>query len=129
MYGVKRLLRLHFAIIFPYQQVLSGTWYGTYQSILDEFLAFNSHENIWDTIWLSKELVCWNIYNCLLETTLKSLPTQRDKALEAGDHADLKKIRRKIHKLKNKLRRAMVWKSYFKIYLIWYWTCITFCMV
>lgn len=39
---------------------------------------------------------------------IKELKAKRDAALEAKDHAELKKARREIHHLKRKMRRAMV---------------------
>jgi DNA-binding IclR family transcriptional regulator len=36
---------------------------------------------------------------------IKELKAKRAKALEAHDHAELKKVRRKIHRLKRKMRK------------------------
>ncbi len=39
---------------------------------------------------------------------IRSLKVRRDEALAAGDRVELKRVRRKIHRLKHKLRRATV---------------------
>ena len=41
-----------------------------------------------------------------LKTKLRQLKTERDKALEAHDHAQLKSVRRQMHRLNRKLRAA-----------------------
>lgn len=43
-----------------------------------------------------------------IKKQIKGLKKERDKALEARDHQQLKDVRRQMKKLKNKLRRAMV---------------------
>jgi len=43
-----------------------------------------------------------------LKTKLRQLKTERDKALEAHDHAQLKSVRRQMHRLNRKLRAASV---------------------
>ena len=43
-----------------------------------------------------------------IKSQIKALKKDRDKFLEAHDHAELKRVRRDIKKLKNKLRRSMV---------------------
>ena len=43
-----------------------------------------------------------------IKTRIKELKKVRDKALEAHDHKELKMVRLKIKKLKNRLRRATV---------------------
>jgi len=43
-----------------------------------------------------------------IKKKIKTLKIKRDEALKAGDHGELKKIRRDIHRLKNKLRKATV---------------------
>ena len=43
-----------------------------------------------------------------IKKKIKTLKIKRDEALKAGDHAELKKIRKQIHKLKNVLRKATV---------------------
>ncbi|RMD93455.1 MAG: hypothetical protein D6814_15620 [Calditrichaeota bacterium] len=43
-----------------------------------------------------------------IKSQIKALKLERDKAIEAHDYARLKQVRRKIKKLKNQLRRAMV---------------------
>ena len=43
-----------------------------------------------------------------IKSQIKTLKKERDAALEAHDHARLKTIRRKIHRLKRKLHKAMV---------------------
>jgi hypothetical protein len=42
-----------------------------------------------------------------IKAQIRALKLKRDTALEAHDHAELKKQRRAIHNLKRKLRRAM----------------------
>ncbi len=39
---------------------------------------------------------------------IRDLKQQRQAAIDSGDHAELKKIRRKIHRLKRKIRKATV---------------------
>lgn len=41
-----------------------------------------------------------------IKREIKALKVERDKALEAKDHAELKRVRRKIHKLRHTLRKA-----------------------
>lgn len=43
-----------------------------------------------------------------LKSQMRQLKMQRDAALEARDHAELKLLRRKIKRLKRKVRRATV---------------------
>ncbi len=43
-----------------------------------------------------------------IKKQIKELKVERDKALEAHDHKQLKDVRRQIRKLKNKIRRATV---------------------
>ena len=43
-----------------------------------------------------------------IKSKIKSLKIDRDKAMEAKDHAKLKSIRKEIKKMKNELRRATV---------------------
>lgn len=43
-----------------------------------------------------------------IKKEIRELKIERNKALEAHDHKQLKDVRRQIKKLKNKLRRAMV---------------------
>jgi len=43
-----------------------------------------------------------------IKREIRKLKLERDKALEAHDHKQLKEIRRKIKVIKNKLRKAMV---------------------
>lgn len=43
-----------------------------------------------------------------IKAKIKALKVKRDEALEAHDHARLSDYRRKIHRLKRSLRRAMV---------------------
>jgi hypothetical protein len=43
-----------------------------------------------------------------LKTKLRQLKAERDKALEAHDHAQLKSVRRQMHRLNRKLREASV---------------------
>ncbi|MFQ5753760.1 MAG: hypothetical protein ACE5HI_17365 [bacterium] len=43
-----------------------------------------------------------------IKSKIKELKKERDKALKAHDHKELKAVRRQIKKLKNQLRRAMV---------------------
>jgi 16S rRNA C967 or C1407 C5-methylase (RsmB/RsmF family) len=42
-----------------------------------------------------------------IKAEIKDLKVKRQAALEAGDHAELKKYRRKIHRRKRRLRRMM----------------------
>ncbi len=43
-----------------------------------------------------------------IKTKIRELKTARDAALEAHDHTQLKRVRRKIHRLKRSIRRATV---------------------
>ncbi|MCH7677187.1 hypothetical protein IH879_19875 [candidate division KSB1 bacterium] len=43
-----------------------------------------------------------------IKKQIKELKVERDKALEAHDHKQLKNVRRQIKKLKHKIRRATV---------------------
>ena len=43
-----------------------------------------------------------------IKKQIKELKVERDKALEANDHKQLKDVRRQIRKLKHKIRRATV---------------------
>ena len=43
-----------------------------------------------------------------IKRQIRELKQQRDAALEQHDHDQLKRVRRHIHKLKRKMRRAMV---------------------
>lgn len=43
-----------------------------------------------------------------LKKRIKALKKEREKALEAHDHAELKKIRKEIKKLKNGIRKATI---------------------
>ena len=43
-----------------------------------------------------------------LKTQIKTLKTQRQEALAAKDHARLKSVRRQIHNLNHRIRRATV---------------------
>lgn len=43
-----------------------------------------------------------------IKSQIRELKMERDKALEAKDHGKLKEVRRQIHQLKHKLRRAAV---------------------
>jgi DNA-binding IclR family transcriptional regulator len=43
-----------------------------------------------------------------IKARIKALKGERDKALEAHDHKELKKLRRQIHKLKHELRSHAV---------------------
>ena len=43
-----------------------------------------------------------------IKKQIKELKVERDKALEAHDHKQLKDVRRQIRKLKHKIRRATV---------------------
>ena len=43
-----------------------------------------------------------------IKAQIKALKAERDKALEAHDHAQLKVIRRKIHRCKRQIRSATV---------------------
>lgn len=43
-----------------------------------------------------------------IKKQIKGLKVERDKALEAHDHKQLKDVRRQIRKLKHKIRRATV---------------------
>ena len=42
-----------------------------------------------------------------IKAGIRALKKERDKALEAKDHAELKKVRRKLSRLRRKLHRAM----------------------
>jgi len=41
-----------------------------------------------------------------IKAKIRELKTERQQALEAGDHAALKRARRKIHRLKRRIRRG-----------------------
>jgi hypothetical protein len=41
-----------------------------------------------------------------IKARIRELKSERDKALEAHDHRELKKVRRQIHRLKHRLRAA-----------------------
>jgi hypothetical protein len=43
-----------------------------------------------------------------IKAQMKALKVKRDEALDAHDHAELKKVRRELHGLKRKLRKAAV---------------------
>ena len=43
-----------------------------------------------------------------IKTRIRSLKTERDAALAAGDHVELKRVRRQIHRLKRQIRTATV---------------------
>ncbi len=43
-----------------------------------------------------------------IKKEIKKLKEKRAKALEAHDHSELKRVRRKIHRLKRKIRKSMV---------------------
>lgn len=43
-----------------------------------------------------------------IKAALRTLKTQRDAAVAAGDHARLKQIRRRYHRLERRIRRATV---------------------
>lgn len=43
-----------------------------------------------------------------VKARIKALKVERDQALEAHDHAQLKRVRREIHRLKHTLRKAAV---------------------
>ena len=43
-----------------------------------------------------------------VKSEIRDLKQQRQAAIDSGDHAELKKIRRKIHRLKRKIRQATV---------------------
>jgi len=43
-----------------------------------------------------------------IKRQIQELKLQRDAALEAHDHAGLKRVRRQIHRLKRRIRRATV---------------------
>ncbi len=43
-----------------------------------------------------------------VKAEIRELKQQRQAALDAGDHQELKKVRRQIHRLKRKLRKATV---------------------
>jgi rubrerythrin len=43
-----------------------------------------------------------------VKAEIRELKQQRQVALDAGDHQELKKIRRQIHRLKRKIRKATV---------------------
>jgi hypothetical protein len=50
--------------------------------------------------------VAHGIGKAKVKAKLSELKVVRDKALEAHDHKELKRVRRKIHRLKHKLRAA-----------------------
>ncbi len=43
-----------------------------------------------------------------VKAEIRQLKVLREKAIEGGDHRELKKIRRKIHRLKRRIRKATV---------------------
>ena len=43
-----------------------------------------------------------------IKASIRALKVERDEALSAGDSVQLKRIRRKIHRLKRKLHKATV---------------------
>jgi hypothetical protein len=43
-----------------------------------------------------------------VKAEIRELKTRRDAALEARDHDEVKRVRRRIHRLKGRLRRATV---------------------
>ena len=43
-----------------------------------------------------------------VKAEIRELKARRDQALEAHDHDELKRVRRRIHRLKGRLRRATV---------------------
>ena len=43
-----------------------------------------------------------------VKAEIRALRAERDRALEAKDHDELRRLRRKIHRLKGRLRRATV---------------------
>lgn len=43
-----------------------------------------------------------------VKAAIRELKLQRQAALDAGDHKELKKVRRQIHRLKRKIRQATV---------------------
>lgn len=43
-----------------------------------------------------------------VKAEIRALKTARAAALEAGDHDELKRVRRRIHRLKGRLRRATI---------------------
>jgi uncharacterized membrane protein (DUF106 family) len=43
-----------------------------------------------------------------IKKRIRELKTERDAAIEAKDRAQLRRVRRKIHKLKHELRAAMI---------------------
>ncbi|HKY59998.1 MAG TPA: hypothetical protein VJP59_03215 [Gemmatimonadota bacterium] len=43
-----------------------------------------------------------------IKAEIRELRARRDAALEAHDHAEVKRVRRRIHRLKGRLRRATV---------------------
>lgn len=43
-----------------------------------------------------------------IKAKIRVLKTERQKALDAGDSVQLKRIRRRIHRLKRKIRRATI---------------------
>jgi hypothetical protein len=54
---------------------------------------------------VKKEVV--GVDKAAIKGQIKKLKAQRGKALEAHDHSELKKVRRKIHRLKRKMRRSI----------------------
>jgi len=55
----------------------------------------------------SPHKVVEGINKAAVKAEIRALKLKRDAALESHDHAELKKQRRTIHRLKRKLRRAM----------------------
>jgi hypothetical protein len=43
-----------------------------------------------------------------IKAKIRQLKSQRDQAVEGGDHARLHRVRRRIHRLKRRIRRHMV---------------------
>jgi hypothetical protein len=43
-----------------------------------------------------------------VKAEIRALRSQRDQAIEAGDQDELRRVRRRIHRLKGRLRRATV---------------------
>jgi hypothetical protein len=44
----------------------------------------------------------------VVKAEIRALRAQRDQAIEAGDQDQLRRVRRRIHRLKGRLRRATV---------------------
>ena len=66
--------------------------------ILCEALGIEAHEH--------HEVV--GVNKARIKKQIRKLKVQRDAALEAGDHMELKAVRRKIHRLKHELRSHTV---------------------